>query len=180
MLGLNLKRAKDYQIMLVIYDLDKTTLYCPLSYKLDNCVTLKKYLGKTLFYSLYTPVYIIELIFGLFKTNTAMYNRAVIYDKTIPNVEQIVVTARHKSLITLLHKKLVFKDLNKKIGCIFVATGRTNILKVNVIKSIYSKNINCIIYDDNLLELANYKQLTNASLYKVYFDGKQEVIYNVN
>lgn len=184
--------------MLVIYDLDKTSLYCPLSYKMDKCF-LKKCLPIKLFYSLYNFIYTVELMFGLFKINNNMYIRAKSYFRQLEllknkiNITQLVVTARHNTLLTKLHKKLVFKDLDEKIELICCSSGLNKVSKAEFITSDeYNNNIKLlyrlirneeikIIYEDNLYEINNYrKYLSNFRIYKIDFSNYGEYITDVS
>lgn len=171
-------------MLYVIYDLDKTSLYCPIALWLDKQTRLKKLIGDKLFYSLYTPAYILELILGLFKVNTNMRARAKIFeDMKRDDIYQIVCTARHLTNITKFHKKQVFKELSDNITLVCVATGVTGLTKVQVLKELFqiTDKDEVIMYDDNLYELNQmYNKMKNVSTYLVYFEGKKENVTKWN
>ena len=164
--------------MLVIYDLDKTSIYCPVALWLDNQFWLKKVLPTRLFYSLYTPVYIFEMIFGFFKVNDKIYERAKIY-RQFRDTKQVVITARHDTLITRIQKKLVFKDIDKEIELYCTANGITGQSKAILVRNkiTSNRNKNILMYDDNFYELAAMKlNFKNTVQLKTEFLGKNETV----
>ena len=164
--------------MLVIYDLDKTSIYCPIALWLDNQFWIKKLLPTRLFYALYTPVYIFEMITGLFKVNPKIYERAKIY-RQLSNVKQCVITARHNTFITRLQKKLVFKDLDNEVELYCTANGITGQSKAILVRNkiTSNKNRNILMYDDNFYELAAMKlNFKNTVQLKTEFLGKNETV----
>jgi len=153
----------------VIYDLDETSLYCPLAYKLDKCHKLKQLLPKPIFYSLYTPVYIIELMFRLFKVNRNMRVRAILFHENA-DITQHVVTARHSTLITKLHKYLVFKEMSKYISLHCVASGKTEIDKATYVYRhiLFRVNDKLLIFENDPKEISSYNK---------YFFGKVAIVH---
>ena len=164
--------------MLVIYDLDKTSIYCPIALWLDNQFWLKKILPTRLFYALYTPIYIFEMMFGFFKVNDKIYERAKIY-RQFRDTKQVVITARHDTLITRIQKKLVFKDIDKEIELYCTANGITGQSKAILVKNkiTRNKNKNILMYDDNFYELAAMRlNFRNTTQLKTEFDGIKETV----
>lgn len=168
-------------MLYVIYDLDKTSLYCPIAMFLDKQRWLHNLLGNNLFYSLYTLAYKLEHILKLFKVNDRMYQRAFYYAYECNkrnNITQIVCTARHLSNETRIHKWKVFKDLNIDLVC--TACGYTGRNKAQVLKELYNINSTdeIIVYEDNSYEIANFKRIfKNVKIIKVDFQGKKEKVY---
>ena len=166
-------------MLYVIYDLDKTSLYCPIAMLLDKQRWLHNLLGNNLFYSLYTFAYKLEHILKLFKVNNNMYLRAKFFEKEYKhNVTQIVCTARHLSNETRIHKWKVFKDLNVDLVC--TACGYTGRNKAQVLKELYNitSTDNVIVYDDNSYEIYNYKNtFKNIKIIKVDFKNNEEIIF---
>lgn len=166
--------------MLVIYDLDKTSLYCPIALRLDNSF-LKRLLPSKIFYGLYTFVYILEMIIGKFRINEAMRERAIAYSKE-KDVGQMIITARHLTYMTRVHAELVFKDVMKDMLLVCVATGETGLTKAEVLYSITENiledNERIIIYDDSDYELEQYEKVfkDQVTCFKVDFNGKDEII----
>lgn len=166
-------------MLYVIYDLDKTSLYCPIAMFLDKQRWLHNILGNHLFYSLYTLAYRLEHIFKLFKVNNNMYLRAKFFEEEYKhNVTQIVCTARHLSNETRIHKWKVFKNLNVDLVC--TACGYTGRNKAQVLKELYNitSTDNVIVYDDNSYEIYNYKNtFKNIKIIKVDFKNNEEIIF---
>lgn len=136
--------------MLVIYDLDKTSLYCPLANFMDKFIPRNIYL-KTIYYSLYSFVHRLEMMFGLLQINKSMYVRAKSYSE-FPDINQIVVTARHYSKTTVEHVHKVFHELDIPIVC--VAQGLTNLSKAEVVRELpIYEDEEVVMYDDNFAEL---------------------------
>ena len=166
--------------MLVLYDLDKTSLYCPFALWLDTS-PLKLLLPRKIFYSLYSFIYILEMMFGKFKVNNEMYLRAKAYSNQ-PDVIQAVVTARHHTWMTRLHTYLVFKELKKQMTLICVATGESGLTKAEVVAYLFEERLDpderIVVYDDNEYELKVYDNSfgNRATLFKVDFDGEIETI----
>lgn len=166
--------------MLVVYDLDKTSLYCPIALWLDDSF-LKRLLPSKIFYGLYSFVYILEMMFGQFKINKAMRERAIAYSKG-EDVGQLIITARHLTYMTRVHAELVFKDTMKDMLLVCVATGETGLTKAEVLYSITKNtledNERIIIYDDSDYELEQYEKVfkDQVTCFKVDFDGKDEII----
>ena len=165
-------------MLYVIYDLDRTSLYCPLAMWLDKYHKLKRLIGNNFFYSLYTPVYILELILGLFKINKAMYQRAKMINNLGQPVTQIVCTARHYTPITKLHKDLVFKDQSPYIDLVCIAAGKTGLVKADILDEIYefTEDDQFIIYEDNFFEMNRFKTKFKdlVTSYLVLFEGQKE------
>lgn len=152
--------------MLVIYDLDKTSLYCPIADFMDRFIP-EDVEKKKLYYRLYNIVYAVEMFFGLLKINKQMYHRAKNFSM-MPNVHQIVVTARHYSLFTRLHAQKVFKDVFNDMELVCIAQGITGLSKAEVVSQIYPTFNNILMYDDSRKELGKMKRM-----YKKSFTGKQ-------
>ena len=150
--------------MIVIYDLDKTSLFCPIANFLDKFIPHNIIL-KQIYYKLYPFVHILEMKFGLLKINENIYNRAVAYKTAYPDCLQVVITARHRSISTDMHIKRVFRDID--VSCFCVAQGITNLSKSDIAKLIpKSTNEEIVMYDDNLDEL-----LKMRNVYKEHFSG---------
>lgn len=167
--------------MLILYDLDKTSLYCPFALWLDTS-PLKLLLPRKIFYSLYSFIYILEMMFGQFKVNNEMYLRAKAYSSQ-PDVTQAIITARHHTWMTRLHTYLVFKGLMKQMILVCVATGESGLTKAEVVAYIFGEQLDdkderIVVYDDNEYELKTYDNDfgNRATLFKVDFDGKTETI----
>ena len=166
--------------MLVLYDLDKTSLYCPFALWLDTS-PLKVILPSKLFFSLYSFVYILEMMFGQFKINNEMYLRAKAYNNQ-PDVKQAVITARHHTWMTRLHTYLVFKELMNTMVLVCVATGESGLTKAEVVDYLFGEQLDederIVVYDDNEKELETYDVDfgNRVTLFKVDFDGKTETI----
>lgn len=137
--------------MLVIYDLDRTSLFCPIADFMDKFIPKNTTLKK-LYYKLYPFVHILEMRLGLLRINEEIYNRAKIYKEQF-NALQVVVTARHKSFSIYPHIKAVFKDID--IPCFCIAQGLTKLSKAKAIRSlgIIKPNEEIIMYDDNIEEI---------------------------
>lgn len=165
--------------MLVIYDLDKTSLFCPIANFMDRFIPKNKIL-KTLYYKIFPFIHILEMKFNLLKINDRIYNRAKIYKEQF-NARQCVVTARHKSYSTKLHIKKIFKDID--MPCLCIAQGLTNLSKVEAVTkmiTIDSKE-EIIMYDDNYHELMLMHSIFRDQFtgLLVEFDGNKEKVTNV-
>lgn len=157
-----------------IIDLDKTSLYCPLALKFDNS-PLKNLLHPKLFYGLYSFVYILEFLLGKFKVNSIMQYRIKHFSN---NVENYIITARHKSLLTKIHCYLLFGKQMKDIKLICTEAGFSKKKKYEFIQPLI-KDDNCtvIMYDDNEDELQSSLRNLNTNhlqLYYINFDGFNE------
>lgn len=140
--------------MLVIYDLDKTSLYCPLADLADRFIPKNKFL-KQLYYNIYPFIHTLEMKLGLFQINTNMYVRAKQYDE-IPGVVQVIITARHFSSSVRKHVEAVFKDLD--ISAICIAQGLSNINKVDIVQELpIGDKEEIVMYDDSWTELLKMK-----------------------
>ena len=165
--------------MLVIYDLDKTSLYCPLANFMDKFIPKNRFL-KILYYNLYPIINKLEIKLGLFKINERMYIRAKQY-QNYGNVEQVVVTARHYTLQTMEHVTAVFRDIEIPVIC--VAQGLTSLFKADVVKELpLLDDEEVIMYDDNITELSVMKAEFGERFtgIRVLFNGKDEEISYVN
>lgn len=162
-------------MLYVIFDLDKTSLYCPIADKLDKFIPQNKFL-KRLYYCLYPIVHTLELLFGLFKTNRNMYLRARYYQDE-PNVTTVVLTARHKSRMVFKHVKETFKDAVPNFVCC-VGQGITGLSKAKYLSLVFdfNKNDELIMFDDNQEELdeMTYYFGDNFSGVLTNFDGEKE------
>lgn len=137
--------------MLVIYDLDKTCLYCPIADYMDRFIPNNLFL-KQLYYKLYPLVHIVEMKLGLLQINHEMYLRALRFKNQVRNCRQVIITARHRSLSTELHKQAVFRHLDIPVICI--AQGITNISKAGAASLLpVDKDEEVIMYDDNIDEI---------------------------
>lgn len=165
--------------MLVIYDLDKTSLYCPIADRLDLFVPKNRFL-KNLYYKLYPFIYSLEIRFGLIQINENIYQRAKMFQEFGNDVRQVVITARNHTKASIKHIQMIFKDID--VTLISIAQELTGLHKVDVIRklSIYlSEEI--IMYDDNFNELAFVhaefpNQFTGM---QVYFKNNKESIRRV-
>lgn len=140
--------------MLVIYDLDKTSVYCPLAEKLDRHIP-KNITLKKLYYKLYPIVHWIELKLGLLKINKYIKQRA----ETAQNfsARQIVLTARHYTHMVAKHCELVFGDIPVTLICI--SQGLTGVSKARYIQLFENnENEDILMFDDNERELKLMKQ----------------------
>lgn len=165
--------------MLVIYDLDKTSLYCPIADRLDLFVPKNRFL-KNLYYKLYPFIYSLEIRFGLIQINENIYQRAKMFQEFGNDVRQVVITARHHTKASIKHIQMIFKDID--VTLISIAQGLTGLHKVDVIRKLpiyLSEEI--IMYDDNFNELAFVhaefpNQFTGM---QVYFKNNKESIRRV-
>lgn len=162
---------EDYLIMLVIYDLDRTSLFCPLADFMDKFIP-KNITLKKLYYKLYRFVHILEMKFDLLEINNEMYRRAKAYE-TFSNTTQIVVTARHYTPVVKEHIERVFRDI--PIVAICVAQGITGMAKVEAVSKYVKldKNDEIVMYDDNFDELRMMHDV-----YKDKFSGFQVLFKN--
>lgn len=162
--------------MLVIYDLDKTSLYCPIADKLDNFIPKNKLL-KRIYYSFYPIVHRLEIALGLLQVNRNMYVRAKQFEEL--GINQVVVTARHRSPSIDLHVKRVFRDVNMLVLC--VAQGITGLSKADVVAELPIDDDELIVmYDDNYKELSlmNRKFRKRFTGIHTYFkDNKERIDY---
>ena len=55
--------------MLIIYDLDRTSLFCPIADFMDKFIPKNKFLKK-LYYNIYPFIHIFEMKFDLLKINS--------------------------------------------------------------------------------------------------------------
>lgn len=167
--------------MLIIYDLDKTSLFCPIADFMDRFIPNNKFL-KHLYYLLYPIAHMVEIKLGLLQINRSMYLRALSYEQTYKDVRQVILTARHRSFSTELHKKLVFRDIDVPIFCI--AQGITNLSKAAFVKLLpIDKDEEVIMYDDNIDELNKMKKEIGprfTGLNILFKDNKEENIQIVN
>lgn len=162
---------------IVIYDLDKTSVYCPLANFMDKFIPNNMFL-KRLYYKLYPFVHTLEIRLGLLKINKAIYQRAKMYSN-MPDVYQCVVTARHDTQETYRHVDFVFDDLSPDIDVHCIAQGLTNLTKAEYVKQVIKpRNDEVIImYDDNIYELLEMKRTFNEFLgFRVLFTGNKEYI----
>lgn len=165
--------------MLVIYDLDKTSCYCPIADWLDNFIPRNKTLKK-LYYLLYPIAHEIEMKFNLFQVNLNMRQRARQYDAFDRDIRQVVLTARHFTKQTEKHVQRIFGDLPVVLIC--VAQGITHLSKAEVASMLpIDKSEEVIMYDDNISELAQMqlafkKKFTGI---QVNFQGYTEDIKHV-
>lgn len=165
--------------MLVIYDLDKTSLYCPIADRLDLFIPKNKFL-KNLYYKLYPFIHSLEIRFGLLQINENMYQRAKMFQEFGEDVRQVVITARHHSKASIKHIQMIFKDID--ITLFSIAQGLTGLHKVDIINElpIYPKE-EIVMYDDSFNELAFVhaefpNQFTGM---QVYFKNNRESIRRV-
>ena len=161
--------------MIIIYDLDKTSLYCPIADFMDKFIPSNMFLKK-IYYSLYPFVHILEMKLGLLKINKEMYIRAKQYNE-FEDCHQIVITARHKSRSLALHVAEVFKDV--PITTFAIAQGLTYLHKVDVIDQLpMYEDEEIIMYDDNIRELKRVCQKYNKHFtgIQVDFTGEKEEI----
>lgn len=163
--------------MLVIYDLDKTSLYCPLANFMDKFIPSNLFLRK-LYYSLYPFIHWVEIKLKLIQINYNMTNRARAYHKL--KAKQIVVTARHKTKATIKHAKLVFPDVPMNVIC--VAQGITGYSKAEYLNLF--ENINTdeeiLMFDDNWKELSKMRFMFKNRFkgIRVLFKDNKEKIYD--
>lgn len=165
--------------MLVIYDLDKTSLYCPIADRLDLFVPKNRFL-KNLYYKLYPFIHSLEIRFGLIQINENIYQRAKMFQEFGNDVRQVVITARHHTKVSIKHIQMIFKDID--VTLISIAQELTGLHKVDVIRKLpiyLSEEI--IMYDDNFTELAFVhaefpNQFTGM---QVYFKNNKESIRRV-
>lgn len=165
--------------MIVIYDLDKTSLFCPIANFLDKFIPHNIIL-KQIYYKLYPFVHILEMKFGLLKINEKIYNRAVAYKAAYPNCLQVVITARHRSISTDMHIKKVFRDID--VSCFCVAQGITNLSKSDIARLIpKSKDEEIVMYDDNLDEMLKMRNVYKGHFtgIRVNFKDKEEILQYV-
>lgn len=165
--------------MLVIYDLDKTSLYCPIANFMDNFIPKNKLL-KRLYYNLYPVVHLLEMKLGLLKINKEMYIRAKQYAE-FTDVHQVVITARHHSFSLKKHVKAVFGDVD--ITTFAIAQGLTNLHKVDIVDALpLLKGEEIIMYDDNALELKRVKDSYKPHFtgIQVEFIGEEKILNYVN
>lgn len=161
--------------MIVIYDLDKTSLYCPIADFMDRFIPKHRTL-KRLYYNLYPFVHILEMKLGLMKVNKEMYIRAKQYAE-FPDTFQVVITARHESRSLVPHVREVFGDTD--ITVFAIAQGLTNLHKVDIIKQLpMCDDEEIIMYDDNEDELIKTKLKFQKRFtgIQVEFKGKEEKI----
>ena len=165
--------------MLIIYDLDRTSLFCPIADFMDKFIPKNKFLKK-LYYNIYPFVHILEMKFDLLKINSEIYNRAKIYKEQF-NARQCVITARHKSFSTQLHIKEVFRGLD--IPCFCIAQGLTKISKAEALNKlvVVDPNEEIIMYDDNFNELMFMHSMFQDRFtgFLVEYKGNKEKITHV-
>lgn len=165
--------------MIVIYDLDKTSIYCPIADFLDRFIPKNKFLKK-IYYGLYYFAHSLEIMLKLVKVNPNMYQRAKSY-RSLPAVIQIVLTARHKTKMVAKHVDMIFKDCQPDIICC-VAQSITDLSKARYLTEklhVDPKNTQVVMFDDNYKEMLTMKQAFSKSNFigfNVYFDGKSERI----
>lgn len=165
--------------MLIIYDLDKTSLYCPIANFMDRFIP-KSIVFKKLYYKLYPFVHILEMKLGLLKINKEMFIRAHQYDE-FTDIYQIVVTARHNSYSLNKHVREVFGNID--ITTFAIAQGITNMHKVDLVRELPVDNDEEIImYDDNIEELELMKKEYNGRFtgVNVFFDGEEKILEYVH
>lgn len=165
--------------MLVIYDLDKTSLYCPIADRLDKFIPKNRFL-KNLYYKLYPFIHSLEIRFGLLQINENMYQRARMFQEFGEDVKQVVITARHHSKASIKHVQMIFKDID--ITLFSIAQGLTGLNKIDIIKKLplyLTEEI--IMYDDNYKELTKvHKEYrSNFTGMQVYFKNNKERIRRV-
>ena len=165
--------------MLVIYDLDKTSCYCPIADKLDKFIPKNKFLKK-LFYSIYPFIHSLEIRFGLLQINENMYQRARMFQEFSKDVRQVVITARHPSKASIKHIQMIFKDID--VTLISIAQELTGLHKVDIIKKLplyLTEEI--VMYDDNYKELtkAHKEYRSNFTGMQVHFKNNKERIIRV-
>lgn len=151
--------------MIIIYDLDRTSLYCPIADFMDRFIP-KNLILKKLYYNIYPFIHILEMKLGLMKINKEMYIRAKQYAE-FNDTFQVVITARHESKSLVPHVRKVFGDTD--ITVFAIAQGLTNLHKVDIINQLpISDDEEIIMYDDNEKELKRVR-----SKYKGKFTGIQ-------
>lgn len=162
--------------MLVIYDLDKTSLYCPLANFMDRFIPSNLFLRK-LYYSLYPFIHWLEIKLKLLQINYNMTNRARAYHKL--KAKQIVLTARHETDSTIKQAKLVFPDVPIVIHCI--AQGITGYSKAEYLNSFENiKDEEILMFDDNWKELSKMRFMFKNRFkgIRVLFKDNKEKIYD--
>ena len=161
--------------MLIIYDLDKTSLYCPIANFMDKFIPKNEKLKK-IYYNLYPFIHRLEMFLGLLQINEDMYIRAKQYAE-FPDTNQIVVTARHFTKTTMEHVSRVFKDIEMPVVC--VAQGLTNLFKADVVKELpLLDDEEIIMYDDSVTELSVMKaEFKNhfTGIHVLFKDNKEEI-----
>lgn len=165
--------------MLIVYDLDKTSLYCPIASMLDRFIPRNKKL-KILYYKLYPFVHTLEDKLGLLKINQSMTSRFQRYQE-YPEIKQIVVTARHFTKETIKHVLQCFPT-GEDLPVVCCAQGITDRLKAEVINDLpfVEPGEEIIMYDDNFRELANMRKYFKGHFtgVQVLFNGREEKILN--
>lgn len=165
--------------MLVIYDLDKTSLYCPIANFMDNFIPKNKLL-KRLYYNLYPIAHLLEMKLGLLKINREMYIRARQYAE-FKDTYQVVITARHYSFSLNKHVRAVFGDVDMSVFAI--AQGLSYLHKVDIVDRLpLIEGEEIIMYDDNAEELRRVKDKYKPHFtgVQVEFTGEEKILNYVN
>ena len=162
--------------MLVIYDLDKTSVYCPLAEKLDRYIP-KNMILKKLYYNLYPVVHWLELKLGLLKINKYIKQRAETAQRF--GARQIVLTARHYTRMVVKHCELVFGDIPITLTCI--SQGLTKISKARYVQMFENQpDEEIVMFDDNKFELKQMKRTFGSRFHGIQLEflGDVERILN--
>lgn len=167
--------------MLVIFDLDKTSIYCPIADFMDRFIPQNKAL-KQLHYKIYPFIHTLEMKFGLCKINEKIYNRVkAIETINSGNISYLVLTARHETYETYKHVDLIFKEFADFINVECVAQGTTELSKADFLENnffIYDDE-EIVMFDDNYKELLEMKNKFGSRFtgFKVKIDKNGNEVY---
>lgn len=168
--------------MLIIFDLDKTSIYCPIANFMDKFTPKNKTL-KQIYYKIYPFIHTLEMKFGLCKINEKIYNRVkAIETLNSGNISYLVLTARHETYETYKHVELVFKEYADFINVECVAQSITELSKAAFLEENYyfiKNDEEIVMFDDNYKELLEMKNKFGSRFtgFKVKIDKNGNEVY---
>ena len=167
--------------MLIIFDLDKTSIYCPIADFMDRFIPKNKTLKK-LYYKIYPFIHTLEMKLGLCKINEKMYNRVkAIETINSGNISYLVLTARHETYETYEHVELIFKEYADFINVECVAQGITGRSKAEFLEDNFfiCDDEEIVMFDDNYKELVEMKKKYGSRFtgFKVMMDKNGNEVY---
>lgn len=181
-----MKKQEDISL-LIIFDLDKTSIYCPIADFMDRFIPKNKTL-KQIYYKIYPFIHTLEMKFGLCKINEKMYSRVKSLvnqvstdDDITADIYFMVLTARHETFQTYKHVDLIFKEYANDIDVCCVAQGITGLSKAEYLDRHYNiaDHVEIIMYDDNYKELVEMKKKYGSRFtgFKVMMDKNGNEVY---
>ena len=168
--------------MLIIFDLDKTSIYCPIADFMDRFIPQNKTLKQLYYKNVYPFIHTLEIKFSLCKINEKIYNRVkAIETINSGNISYLVLTARHETYETYKHVDLIFKEFANFIMVECVAQSITELSKADFLENNFfiCDDEEIVMFDDNYKELLEMKNKFGSRFtgFKVKIDKYGNEVY---